>query len=84
MHPFESFLYYSALFIPLCFSFSPFLVLVTKIDLILGAVLGHDGFGGTALGHGSRFHYVHHERVECNYGDAMVPLDWLFGSYRPG
>ena len=30
---------------------------------------------------GVYFHYLHHAYYDCNYGDTVVPLDWLFGSF---
>jgi sterol desaturase/sphingolipid hydroxylase (fatty acid hydroxylase superfamily) len=84
MLPVESILYFSAALIPLCFRHGchPFIVLYTKLDLAIGAQLGHSGFD--AFGCGSYFHQLHHERFESNYGEPMVPLDWLFGTYDDG
>ena len=33
---------------------------------------------------GSYFHYLHHRYFECNYGEATIPLDKLFGTFRDG
>merc|ERR1712232_566565 len=55
----------------------------TKLDLIIGAQIGHDGFD--APGGGSYFHQLHHAHFECNYGDAAgIPLDWIFGTFEDG
>ena len=43
---------------------------------------GHDGFD--APGGASYFHQLHHAHFECNYGDAAVPCDWLFGTFEDG
>ena len=32
----------------------------------------------------SYFHYLHHRYFECNYGEASIPLDKWFGSFRDG
>ena len=54
----------------------------TKLDLIIGAQIGHDGFD--APGGGSYYHQLHHAHFECNYGDAAFPMDWLFGTFEDG
>lgn len=85
MTPVESILYISAALIPLCFRSGchPWLHLYTKIDLIVGAQIGHDGFD--APGGGSYFHQLHHAYFECNYGDAAgIPMDWLMGTFEDG
>lgn len=33
---------------------------------------------------GSYFHYLHHRYFECNYGEATLPLDKLFGTFHDG
>ena len=43
---------------------------------------GHNGFGDGRFG-GSRYHFLHHAFLECNYGTSPVmPFDHLLGSYR--
>ena len=27
------------------------------------------------------FHYLHHAHYDCNYGDTVMPLDWVFGTF---
>ena len=84
MTPVESILYMSAALIPLCFrnGCHPFIHLYTKLDLIIGAQIGHSGFDGP--GGGSCFHQLHHVTGDCNYGEPAVPLDWLFGTFNDG
>ena len=85
MTPVESIAYMSAALIPLCFRSGchPWLHLYTKLDLIIGAQIGHDGFD--APGGGSYFHQLHHAHFECNYGDsAGIPWDWIFGTFEDG
>jgi hypothetical protein len=84
MTPVESVLYMSAALIPLCFRCGchPFIVLYTKMDLIIGAQIGHDGFD--APGGGSYYHQLHHAHFDCNYGDAAFPMDWIVGSFKDG
>ena len=84
MTPVESILYISAALIPLMFRSGchPWLHLYTKLDLIIGAQIGHDGFD--APGGGSYYHQLHHAHFECNYGDSAFPMDWLFGTFEDG
>lgn len=84
MVPIESVAYISAALIPLFFRHGchPWIHLYTKMDLIIGAQIGHDGFD--APGGGSYFHQLHHAHFECNYGDAAFPLDWIFGTFENG
>jgi len=84
MTPVESIGYLSAALIPLLFRSGchPFIVLYTKLDLVIGAQIGHDGFDEP--GGASYYHQLHHAHFECNYGDAAVPLDWLFGTFEDG
>lgn len=66
MTPVESILYISAATIPLFFRSGchPWIHLYTKLDLIIGAQIGHDGFD--APGGGSYYHQLHHAHFECN------------------
>lgn len=84
MYPIESVAYLSAAFIPLIFRCGchPWLHLYTKLDLLIGAQIAHDGFN--APGGGSYFHQIHHEHFECNYGGAPFPLDYWFGTFEDG
>jgi sterol desaturase/sphingolipid hydroxylase (fatty acid hydroxylase superfamily) len=83
MHPVESFLYFSAAIFPnLFWSCHPLLFAITKVDLTVGAMIGHDGFGEP--GGGSYFHFLHHKFFEINYGDKLMPFDWLLGTYSDG
>jgi cytochrome b involved in lipid metabolism len=85
MYPVESISYISAALIPLMFRCGchPWIHLYTKLDLVIGAQIGHDGFD--APGGASYFHQLHHAHFECNYGDAAgIPFDWLFGTFEDG
>lgn len=79
MHPIESSIYYSTMFLPIAFGAHPIVMLYTKMDLTLAALIGHDGFAAIPGG-GSQPHWVHHHMREVNFGEAYVPFDWLFGS----
>jgi len=83
MHPVEGFLYYTASFIPWFFGPAhPFVFLVCHFDLAIGAWLGHDGFQFPGMG--NYFHYLHHAHFEINYGDTLIPWDWLFNTFGTG
>ena len=41
--------------------------------------IGHDGYGPP--GAASSAHWLHHNMVNCNYGENYAPFDWLFGSF---
>lgn len=85
MRPIESITYISAALIPLLFRCGchPFIALYTKLDLIIGAQIGHSGFDGP--GKGAYFHQLHHAHFECNYGsETGIPFDWIFGTFEDG
>jgi len=84
MTPVESVAYLSAGLIPMMWRHGchPWIHLYTKFDLIIGAQIGHDGFD--APGGGSYYHQLHHAHFECNYGDSLVPMDWLCGTFEDG
>ena len=82
MHPIEHIFYFSRILWPIHFMVTahthPLLVLFTNVRCMLGPAPGHHGHEEL---YGSRFHYLHHAHYNCNYGDTVVPLDWLFGSF---
>jgi len=84
MTPVESITYFSAALIPMLFvsGCHPVVHLYTKLDLSIGAQVGHSGFD--AFGCGSYYHQLHHAHSDCNYGDGALPLDWLFGTFEDG
>jgi sterol desaturase/sphingolipid hydroxylase (fatty acid hydroxylase superfamily) len=88
MHPVESALYLSVAFIHWVIPSHPFHFLFDLQHAGLGPVSGHLGFEGPVVKEkvpiGSYFHYLHHRYFECNYGEALLPLDRWFGTYRDG
>lgn len=80
MHPVESFAYYTAMLIPVLFNAHPLVMLYTKVDLTVAALIGHDGFGSPPGG-GSQSHWLHHSRMDVNFGEGYVPLDWFMGTF---
>ena len=79
MHPVESTLYYTAMFIPVLFGAHPILFLYTKADLTMAALIGHSGFAFP--GGGSQTHWLHHHHINCNYSENYFPLDAFFGTF---
>lgn len=53
--------------------------------------MGHVGFDKLLIKDNERSintnaytHYLHHKYFEVNYGDALVPIDKLFGTWHDG
>ena len=88
MHPVETILYLSVVLIHWVVPSHPFHFLFDLQHAALGPASGHHGFEGPiAEGKwptGSYFHYLHHRYFECNYGEATLPLDRWFGTFRDG
>ena len=76
MHPLEGVIYETATLIPIFFSHHPIMINVIKVDLVLAAVLGHDGHDFPLAG--DWYHLIHHMESNCNYGSALCPFDYLF------
>jgi sterol desaturase/sphingolipid hydroxylase (fatty acid hydroxylase superfamily) len=68
----------SASLVPLYFFHHPLMVNIVKVDLVLSAILGHDGHDFP--GSGDWMHYIHHIKCDCNYGSPNAPFDLLFGT----
>jgi len=79
MHPVESTTYYTAMLVPILFGAHPIVLLYTKFDLTLAALIGHDGYGFP--GGGSQPHWLHHAMVDVNYGENYAPFDFLFNTF---
>jgi len=79
MHPVESFLYYSACFMPALAGLHPLITITFIVDSGLSAWTSHDGF--TWPGSGNPFHMLHHSAFDCNYGNEQIPLDKWFGTF---
>jgi sterol desaturase/sphingolipid hydroxylase (fatty acid hydroxylase superfamily) len=58
------------------------MIYIVKLDLNLGAALGHDGYDYP--GSGDWFHYVHHRKFNKNFGTYNAFLDYVFGSFDTG
>jgi sterol desaturase/sphingolipid hydroxylase (fatty acid hydroxylase superfamily) len=88
MHPIEGALYLSVAMIHWVIPSHPFHFLFDLQHTALAPASGHHGFEGPILNEkwptGSYFHYLHHRYFECNYGEALFPLDKWFGTFRDG
>jgi sterol desaturase/sphingolipid hydroxylase (fatty acid hydroxylase superfamily) len=90
MHPVEQLLYFSSSLIHVIIPSNPMLALYQLHYAGFGAVVGHIGFDKIETGKESGFdshayaHYLHHKHFEVNYGDGLVPLDKLFGTWHDG
>ena len=88
MHPVEILLYFSVVLIHWIVPSHPFHFLFNLQHTGLSPACGHHGFEGPIVGDkwptGSYFHYLHHRYFECNYGEAGIPLDKWFGTFRDG
>ena len=80
MHWLEHVIYFSRALWVFLFpgAFHPVHLLFTILRATIGPAPGHHGFEDA---YGSRFHWLHHHHVECNYGTRGT-LDILFGTYR--
>ena len=90
MHPLEQFLYFTSSLLHLIIPSNPVVALYQLHYSGFGAVVGHIGFDKIKLADEAGFdthayaHYLHHKYFEVNYGDGLMPLDRLFGSWHDG
>jgi sterol desaturase/sphingolipid hydroxylase (fatty acid hydroxylase superfamily) len=90
MHPVEQLLYFSSSLIHVIIPSNPVLAIYQLHYAGFGAVVGHIGFDKietskeTAFDSHAYGHYLHHKYFEVNYGDGLVPLDKLFGTWHDG
>ncbi len=90
MHPVEHVLYFSGVMLHWIVPSSPLHVIFHLQHLAFSPSQGHNGFDKVVLKNGRAFscehytHYLHHKYFEVNYGDGLVPLDKLFGTFHDG
>jgi sterol desaturase/sphingolipid hydroxylase (fatty acid hydroxylase superfamily) len=90
MHPIEQLLYFSSALLHVIIPSNPLLAIYQLHYSGFGAVVGHIGFDKIELGEAAAFdshayaHYLHHKYFEVNYGDGLIPLDKLFGTWHDG
>ena len=86
MHPVEHLLYFSVVLIHFVVPSHPIHFLFNSQHTALTPAGSHHGFEGPILNGklptGSYFHYLHHRYFNCNYGEAALPLDRFFGTFR--
>lgn len=86
MHPLEHLIYFSVVLIHFVVPSHPIHFLFSSQHTALTPGGGHSGFEGPILkgkiSVGSYFHYLHHRFINCNYGEATLPFDKLFGTFR--
>ncbi len=79
MHPVESSTYFTAMLVPVIFGAHPIIMLYTKMDLSLAALIGHSGIAD--VGNASQPHTIHHEFKDVNFGENYFPMDHWFGTF---
>jgi sterol desaturase/sphingolipid hydroxylase (fatty acid hydroxylase superfamily) len=90
MHTVEHILYFSTGLLHLVVWSNPILAIYQLHFSGFGAVVGHIGFDKLEVGKGRTFdsgaylHYLHHKYFEVNYGDGLLPLDKMFGTWHDG
>jgi sterol desaturase/sphingolipid hydroxylase (fatty acid hydroxylase superfamily) len=90
MHPVEHLLYFSTILVHVIIPSNPVVALYQLHFAGFGAIPGHIGFDKIELGEEVAIdshaygHYLHHKYFEVNYGDGLVPLDKLFGTWHDG
>eukprot|EP00036_Acanthoecidae_sp_10tr_P022175 CAMPEP_0206325144 /NCGR_PEP_ID=MMETSP0106_2-20121207/20907_1 /ASSEMBLY_ACC=CAM_ASM_000206 /TAXON_ID=81532 /ORGANISM="Acanthoeca-like sp., Strain 10tr" /LENGTH=330 /DNA_ID=CAMNT_0053757573 /DNA_START=43 /DNA_END=1035 /DNA_ORIENTATION=- len=88
MHPIEHLIYFSVVAIHFVVPSHPIHFFFNAQHTALTPAGGHSGFEGPLIDGkipaGSYFHYLHHRYFECNYGEATIPLDKWFGTFRDG
>lgn len=83
MHPVEHLYYYSNAFIPSLYmgGLSPLVFLWCFIHLALAPACGHSGWEDHFQA--DQYHYLHHQRFECNYGSQSSGfIDLACGTFR--
>jgi hypothetical protein len=57
-------------------------IVFAKLFVSMAACTSHSGFDGP--GGVNHYHFVHHQKYECNYGDILIPWDFWLGTYESG
>ena len=90
MHPVESALYFSCMFIHVIIPSHPLHMLFNGFQTALGPAASHSGFDEIVFGdemalkNDRYLHYLHHRYHNVNFGESSVPLDKWFGSLHDG
>jgi len=90
MHPVEHLMYLGVAFWHVVLPSNPVLALYQLHFAGFGAIPGHIGFDKVelsddkAMDSHAYIHYLHHKYFEVNYGDGLIPLDKVFGTFHDG
>ena len=82
MHPVESALFFSSSLLPLAVTCHPVHLYFALLYPRISPIGGHDGYDKPAGG--SLIHYLHHLKINVNYGTPVVPFDRWFGTFDDG
>jgi sterol desaturase/sphingolipid hydroxylase (fatty acid hydroxylase superfamily) len=90
MHPVELILYLGMACWQLIIPSNPIVAIYALHRAGFGAIPGHVGFDRIEIGKENAVnmhayvHYLHHKYFEVNYGDGLIPLDKVFGTFHDG
>lgn len=90
MHPVETFLYISGVFIHFIIPSHPVIFLLHLYFKVLGPVFSHSGYerivykNKKVIDAGDFHHQLHHRYFECNYGTTEIPFDKWFKTFHDG
>lgn len=90
MHPIEHFIYFSVFLLWWIVPVHPVIIILTGLFQGVSPAVSHSGFDYIKLGKrlripaGDNFHNLHHKFFRVNYGNSIMPVDRLFGSWNGG
>lgn len=90
MHPIEHLLYFSVFLLWWIVPVHPVIIILTGLFQGVSPAVSHCGFDYLKLGKklqipvGDNFHNLHHRFFRINYGNSLMPVDRLFGSWNGG
>lgn len=94
MHPIEHLIYFSVFLLWWIVPVHPVIIILTGLFQGVSPAVSHCGFDYLQLGpqHGKKlripvgdnFHHLHHRFFRINYGNSLMPVDKLFGSWNGG
>ena len=89
MHPIEHLLYFSVFPLLWVVPVHPVIIILVSLFMAVGPAASHSGFNfleicGRRIATGDWYHQLHHSFFNFNYGNAMAPLDALFGNWHDG
>lgn len=90
MHPIEHLIYFSVFLLWWVVPVHPVIIIMTGLFQGVSPAVSHSGFDYVRVGKklripaGDNFHNLHHRFFRVNYGNSMMPVDHLFGSWNGG